>query len=337
MRYILKYVLSLVFFITLFNSSVFAQGGYISLYQAGLNITLQDGKIPYKNDNKTTDVTGFVTFTKNIPDSLECNVSAIFVHRSTTGTETTISDSIRVSDTEFRTSISVPKNFTFKLQPNKKAGQVILRFKYYKKNYPNTTNGWSSMESGKTWQTVEIDTIPPASFNGPSQICGEGIYTITNPGTITLENASGIATLTSLGNNQWKVTRIGNAVGTVYLRSTSSGKIYNKSIQINSDMKGTITGSSSIKQGLSGTITFTPDPGTNYTNLSWVVDAGAHTSLQIDPYNLKITIPANYPLYDTYNGDDVYVTVKGYGECGLMEKTHILRILPRQPSPHPQQ
>ena len=67
MRFILKYVLSLVFFITLFNSSVFAQGGYISLYQAGLNITLQDGKIPYKNDNKTTDVTGFVTFTKNIP------------------------------------------------------------------------------------------------------------------------------------------------------------------------------------------------------------------------------------------------------------------------------
>jgi hypothetical protein len=245
MRYILKYILSLVFFITLFNSSVFAQGGYISLYQAGLNITLQDGKIPYKNDNKTTDVTGFVTFTKSIPDSLECNVSAIFVHRSTTGTETTISDSIRVGDSEFRTSISVPKNFTFKLQPNKKAGQVILRFKYYKKNYPNTTNGWSSMESGKTWQTVEIDTIPPASFNGPSQICDEGIYTITNPGTITLENASGIATLTALGNNQWKVTRTGTANGIVKLRSTSNGKIFEKDIVLGIPAP-TISGTSQI-------------------------------------------------------------------------------------------
>lgn len=247
MRFILKYVLSLVFFITLFNSSVFAQGGYISLYQAGLNITLQDGKIPYKNDNKTTDVTGFVTFTKNIPDSLECNVSAIFVHRSTTGTETTISDSIRVSNSEFRTSISVPKNFTFKLQPNKKAGQVILRFKYYKKNYPNTTNGWSSMESGKTWQTVEIDTIPPASFNGPSQICDEGTYTITNPGTITLENAAGVAALTSLGNNQWKVTNVsgGGSAKTVKLRSTSQGKTFDKDIIIGGGYATAIQGPSS--------------------------------------------------------------------------------------------
>jgi|GEM_PF-5980388 hypothetical protein len=46
MKYVLKYILSLVFFITSFNSFVLAQGGYISLYQAGLNLTLQDGKIP---------------------------------------------------------------------------------------------------------------------------------------------------------------------------------------------------------------------------------------------------------------------------------------------------
>ena len=81
-----------------------------------------------------------MTFTKNIPDSLDCNVSAIFIHRSSTGTEIAISDSIRINNSEFRTAISVPKNFTFKLQSNKKVEQVILRFKYYKKNYPNTTN-----------------------------------------------------------------------------------------------------------------------------------------------------------------------------------------------------
>ncbi|WP_426791812.1 hypothetical protein [Sphingobacterium sp. WOUb80] len=245
MRYLLKSILSIVFLITLCNSFVFAQGGYISVYQANLNVTLQDGKIPYKNDNKTTDVTGFLTFTKSIPDSLECNVSAIFIHRSSTGTETTISDSIRVNNSEFRTSISVPKNFTFKLQPNKKAGQVILRFKYYKKNYPNTSNGWSAMESGKTWQTVEIDTVPPTLFDGPSQICDEGNYTITNPYTITLENAAGIATLTPLGNNQWKVTRIGTASGLIKLRSTFNGKTYDKNIVIGTPAP-TISGTSQI-------------------------------------------------------------------------------------------
>lgn len=186
-------------------------------------------------------------------------------------------------------------------------------------------------------EMFKFDILYTPVFTGPATICSEGTYTIASPGTITLENAAGVATLTALGNNQWKVTRIGNAVGTVYLRSTSSGKVYNKAILVNSEMKGTFSGAGSIKQGLSGTVTFTPDAGTNYTNLTWTVDAGAHTSLQIDPYNLKITIPVNYPLYDTYNGDDVYVTVKGYGECGLMENTHVLRILPRQPSNPPQQ
>jgi len=34
-----------------------------------------------------------------------------------------------------------------------------------------------------------------------------------------LENADGIATLTSLGNNQWKVTRTGNYAGFVKLKT----------------------------------------------------------------------------------------------------------------------
>ena len=51
MRYLLKSFLPLAIIVTLFNNFVLAQGGYISVYQANLNITLQDGKIPYKNDN----------------------------------------------------------------------------------------------------------------------------------------------------------------------------------------------------------------------------------------------------------------------------------------------
>ncbi|WP_293879065.1 hypothetical protein [Sphingobacterium sp. UBA1498] len=186
-------------------------------------------------------------------------------------------------------------------------------------------------------ETFKFDIVYTPVFTGPSSICSEGIYTITSPGTITLENASGIATLTALGNNQWKVTRMGNAVGTVYLRSTSSGKVFNYPIQVNSEMKGTISGPALIKQGWADrTFTFSPEPGTNYTNISWDVYAGAIDITQVDEFTLKISVPSNYPLQDTYNGDEIPIVIKGYGECGLMQKNYSFKIIPRQPSPIPQ-
>ena len=73
-------------------------------------------------------------------------------------------------------------------------------------------------------ELAEIVT-PPTTFTGPSSICTDGTYTITNPGTISLENASGIATLTALGNNQWKVTRIGNNSGLIILKSINADNV----------------------------------------------------------------------------------------------------------------
>lgn len=83
-------------------------------------------------------------------------------------------------------------------------------------------------------ETFKFDIVYTPVFTGPSSICSEGIYTITSPGTITLENASGIATLTALGNNQWKVTNIGGAgvAKTIKLRSASQGKTFDKDIII---------------------------------------------------------------------------------------------------------
>lgn len=74
----------------------------------------------------------------------------------------------------------------------------------------------------------------PSVIEGPSQICTEGIYSIFNPGTITLENNSGIATLTSLGNNQWKVTRVGTTSGVIKLKSTLNGKNFDREIIVGS-------------------------------------------------------------------------------------------------------
>ncbi|MBE8719769.1 hypothetical protein C4F40_03380 [Sphingobacterium sp. Ka21] len=49
---------------------------------------------------------------------------------------------------------------------------------------------------------------------------------------ITLENATNIATLTNLGNNQYKITRIGSANGNVLLKSVQNSLTVTKSIRV---------------------------------------------------------------------------------------------------------
>ncbi|MNK26438.1 hypothetical protein D3C87_447740 [compost metagenome] len=93
--------------------------------------------------------------------------------------------------------------------------------------------------------TRNITVIQVPNFIGPNQICDEATYTIERPDAITLQNAAGIATLTALGNNQWKVTRIGTENGKVTLRSTSNGKTYDKDIAVGTPSP-TISGTSQI-------------------------------------------------------------------------------------------
>lgn len=102
---------------------------------------------------------------------------------------------------------------------------VWTYWRFYKEGYPYpfATNGWTDwLNKGYTAMKINPNKIPTTTFNGPTAVCGEGIYTITNPYAISLVNAEGKATLTALGNNQWKVTRVGNANGSVILRSASS-------------------------------------------------------------------------------------------------------------------
>ncbi len=102
----------------------------------------------------------------------------------------------------------------------------------------NDTQLRSIMVAGKAsncseWgEMSKIDVYFTSIITGPAQTCAEDIYTIVNPGIVTLENAANVATLTALGNNQWKVTRIGTANGIVKLRSTVNGRIYDKNIMV---------------------------------------------------------------------------------------------------------
>ncbi|WP_312192025.1 hypothetical protein [Sphingobacterium sp.] len=167
------------------------------------------------------------------------------------------------------------------------------------------------MESGKTWQTVELDTVPPTSFNGPSQICNEGIYTITNPGTITLENATGIATLTSLGNNQWKVTRTGTANGEVNLKSTSNGKIVEKSIVIGTVTKGNIAGNAAIQLGESQIYTLALNGNTDY---NWSVSYNPNiTWTKQSATSIKLSTTGSVPMGWSEN---ITISAQAVGSCG---------------------
>ncbi|MBB1643040.1 hypothetical protein [Sphingobacterium sp. UME9] len=114
---------------------------------------------------------------------------------------------------------------------------------YYMSEYDAVNRGWQNRLQASSTRNITVIQVP--NFIGPNQICDEATYTIERPDVVTLENAAGIATLTSLGNNQWKVTRIGTANGPVKLRSTSSGKTFEKDIVIGSPTP-TISGTSQI-------------------------------------------------------------------------------------------
>lgn len=132
-----------------------------------------------------------------------------------------------------------------------------------------------------------------SAINGPSTICNDGIYTITNPGTITLVNATGIATLTALGNNQWKVSKIGN--GRVILRSTLNGKTYNKEIVVGSPTYKDITNGFEGNLGPGGLYDFELKEGFDITSYEWSAIGGTILSgknsstvrvrIDMNPYN----------------------------------------------------
>ncbi|WP_286752471.1 MULTISPECIES: hypothetical protein [Sphingobacterium] len=117
---------------------------------------------------------------------------------------------------------------------------IVLRYKYYFNpavGIPNQEKaGWApEVTFGREWfkhDKIYPITIsaPLPSINGPSSICDEANYSIINPGTVTLVDATNIALLSKLSESQWKITRTGTASGFVKLKSTSNGKTVEKEI-----------------------------------------------------------------------------------------------------------
>ncbi|MBE8719456.1 M57 family metalloprotease [Sphingobacterium pedocola] len=97
-----------------------------------------------------------------------------------------------------------------------------------------------SIWSFHTWNDFSSDDktalryLFPATptITGSGAVCSEETYTVVNGHTVILENGNGIATLTNLGGNQYKITRVGSANGKVTLKAIVGPKAANKIIDI---------------------------------------------------------------------------------------------------------
>ncbi|AIM36731.1 hypothetical protein KO02_08465 [Sphingobacterium sp. ML3W] len=160
----------------------------------------------------------------------------------------------------------------------------------------------------------KMDISMSTIFSGPNDICSEGTYTLINPGTVTLENAAGIATLTSLGNNKWKVTRINGGNGIVKLKSTKSGKSYDYEIKVGGSINLGIESMVGLQDFPSGD-QFTVVEGTsNYKYTGVLTVKNSNNSIPTTYTWTKILGTSGIPLVTwSSNNNKVVVQSKGVG------------------------
>ena len=143
-------------------------------------------------------------------------------------------------------------------------------------------------------------------INGASSICSEGTYTIVNPGTITLEDADGIATLTALGNNQWKVTRTGTNAGFVKLK-TQNLKGYSVEKVIDVGASFNISGRPIVNPGQIYTYTVDASLG----NVSFFVGGATTLSTTANSVRVKVLNAQNGAL------PYFYISATAQTACGV--------------------
>ena len=237
-------------------------------------------------------------------------------------------------------SINIPGSFQFDLGTYKLA--VLYQYHFNPSvNLPNlTTAGWApTVTHGKEWYTHNKTygfsrQIPPTTISGPGTLCEEATYTVINPGTITLENAAGIATLTELGNNQWKVTRIGQANGIIKLTSTSNGKTSTNNIIVGAIINGNISGMSTIFPGKYQDYTLIlNDNIANYQNITFGIPDGM--TMQILANNkVRLTAERNYVFApgETEHTVTLNVTATIIG-CGIASIEFPITVINPNPTP----
>ena len=229
------------------------------------------------------------------------------------------SDTVKFTTADFigPSGMSEPiEDITTTILGNNNVGHLKVKFRYYKDGYPypdDQSNGWTNWYyHTKTYQTIAIVVT---EFIGPEMICSEGTFNIANPGTITLENASGIATLTNLGGNTYKITRIGSSVGKVTLKSVTGSNTYTKEIKIGaSSHLGTIK---TMPRKIIGPGTYSVefvDSGNDFNNVIWSVSSSTNTVSIYNNGPKKATLHVN--SWNTSGTNAIYVTINTSTVCG---------------------
>lgn len=178
-------------------------------------------------------------------------------------------------------------------------------------------NGWISQRDSLSKGDIEglAYLYGPKITDGPSFICNEGTYTV-NAGTVTLENATNIATLSSLGNNRYIVSRIGSTNGIVNLKSVFNGNAYTKNIVIGTPISPTsyIIGQASINA-----------PSQGYSLYSYQVDVVSGNTYQWSVSGMPgviITDQSNnsiilaIPRIIGSSSKNINLSVKASNQCG---------------------
>lgn len=196
---------------------------------------------------------------------------------------------------------------------------------YYMSSYDAVNNFWEKSLVANYQRNITVVQVP--NFIGPNQICAEATYTIERPDAVTLENASGVATLTALGNNQWKITRVGNAVGTIYLRSTSEGKVYNYGIHVGPIFLGQIDGDAALKRGWSNRVYSLFEGGGPYTNYKWTISDNRIAMIP-NGTTVKLSVPSSYQVSDPIEGDWITLKCTMDSECGPVSASMQINIMP---------
>lgn|GEM_PF-972904 len=171
---------------------------------------------------------------------------------------------------------------------------------------------------------TRINIAMTSTFSGPDNICTDGIYTIVNPGVISLQDALGIATLTDLGNNQWKVERVGTASGLISIISSVAGNIYRKLITVGDAQftETALNGPSMAIWGQDHNIEIIPPAGLNQYDLEVGLESnlGRAQLIKIDKfkYKLKVHMQEANPDLPPF-GPDFIIRARFTNSCGSYE------------------
>lgn len=177
---------------------------------------------------------------------------------------------------------------------------------------------WAAQRDSLSTGDIEgLNMFYGSKIIGSNNTCSNEIYTILHANTVTLENATGVATLTSLGNNKWKVERVGNNAGVVTLKAVNTDNVISTAT-INIGGSFSFTGRPIVNPGQ--IYTYTVDPSIN--NITFSVGGATIISQTSNTVRIRVLNAAS-------NGALPFVNISATANstCGVITKTIILNVV----------